>query len=693
LRITGDAFGIVAGALDAFAGVLGGLQDRMRPVAARAPGLWAAVQAARGRVDAAGAADRRHAEEVADRAGDDARPDTYRSDSAAASTALGEAQRQWDECVGQASGLRGELDAAVGACVGQIASAKEMRFKENPKWYDIGGHFTNFVREHKDVLQQLSGALKIVSLVAGLLAFIPVLTPIMAPIALGTALAASAIDLSVYAATGEGSLKMILIDVGLNLLPGVGRVARMGAGALRGTRVATAFSSVATRGRNMLSVARWGLASPRANGIEAARRLIRMDPIDIASGDMVLRQTDVALPGLLPLVLSRTHISSYRLGSLFGRSWASTLDQRLEADEAGVYVAIADGMTLIYPRPADREPVLPVEGPRWRLRRLDPDAYAVEEPTSGWTWHYSRPPDTGQPPSIPVQWPLTAITDRLGQRIDVVRAADGTPVEVRHSGGYRVGVEVTGNRVTALRLIEDDEHATLLIRFGYNAAGDLTEVINSADLPLRYEYDIEGRITEWADRNGTRYGYEYDEAGRCVATTGTGGCLTGRLRYDHGATTVVDSYGHATVYRINDLIQVESETDPLGNVTRYTWDRYDRKLSQTDPLGRTTRFRYDEEGNQVEIVRPDGSRTFAVYGPMGRPVEVVDYDGGRWRREYDERGNLTTVRDPAGSMTRYGYGDSGHLAEVIDPTGRTTRVGTNASGLTGSWPRPAPGAR
>src|SRR5262249_53882984 len=215
-----------------------------------------------------------------------------------------------------------------------------------PKWWDVGGQFTNFVRDHKDALRKLSGALKIVSLVSGVLAFIPVLAPVMGPIAVGSGLLAGAIDLSVYAATGEGDLTGILVDIGLNLLPGVGKRARVGGDALRGTGVVSAFSSVANRGRNMMSVARWGLSDIRGNGVEALKRLVRLDPVDIASGAVVLGQTDVHLPGPLPLVLSRTHLSSYRMGSWFGRSWASTLDQRIEIDERGVYFATGDGMTL-----------------------------------------------------------------------------------------------------------------------------------------------------------------------------------------------------------------------------------------------------------------------------------------------------------------------------------------------------------
>ncbi|MFC7547919.1 nucleic acid/nucleotide deaminase domain-containing protein [Plantactinospora sp. GCM10030261] len=238
LRITGDAYAKVAGGLTTFAGVLESVQERMGPVAARAPGLWEAVRAARGRVERAAEADAAHEREVADRPAGAAGPDSYRSDGAAAGVALARAQREWDACVAQANGLRGEHAAAVRDCVRVINEAKGMRFTENPKWWDLKGQFTNFVRDNKELLKKLSGALKIVSLVAGLLSFIPVLAPVMVPLAIGTALAASAIDLSVYYATGEGSLKTILIDVGLNLLPGVGKLARLGMGAMRGGQVA-----------------------------------------------------------------------------------------------------------------------------------------------------------------------------------------------------------------------------------------------------------------------------------------------------------------------------------------------------------------------------------------------------------------------------------------------------------------------
>ncbi|PWK64417.1 hypothetical protein BCL76_11561 [Streptomyces sp. CG 926] len=65
-------------------------------------------------------------------------------------------------------------------------------------------------------------------------------------------------------------------------------------------------------------------------------KICKGDPVDVATGDMVLQHTDLSLPGVLPLTLTRTQLSGYRWGHWFGRSWASTLDERIEVGPDGV---------------------------------------------------------------------------------------------------------------------------------------------------------------------------------------------------------------------------------------------------------------------------------------------------------------------------------------------------------------------
>ncbi|MEU4476402.1 DUF6531 domain-containing protein, partial [Micromonospora sp. NPDC023888] len=408
---------------------------------------------------------------------------------------------------------------------------------------------------------------------------------------------------------------------------------------------------------------------------------------DVASGEVVLTQTDAELPGLLPLVLSRSHLSSYRVGRWFGPSWASSLDQRVEVDDHGICFVAEDGMVLTYPTPASGEaPTLPETGPRWPLSPTA-DGYRVDQPETGRALHFQAVPEhpEAEGEGDPVQvLPLGAVTDRNGHRIDL-EWHDGAVTEIRHSGGYRIAVDTLHGQVAALSLLdaEPSGDARTLVRFGYDEAGHLTEVINGSGLPLRFAYDDEGRLTNWQDRNEQEYRYTYDDQGRCVAATGSGGYLSARLHYDpvERKTAVGDSLGYTTIYDLTERGQVQRVTDPLGNVTAFTWDSFDRKLTETDALGRTTRWSFDDDGNLVEVTRPDGSRALASYNDVHQPVVVTGVDGAVWRREYDERGNLTMVNDPIGAVTRCRYDALGHLTEVTDALGNTLLVTTDPAGL------------
>lgn len=404
------------------------------------------------------------------------------------------------------------------------------------------------------------------------------------------------------------------------------------------------------------------------------------DPIDPVTGDVVYTETDVELLGALPLVLDRTHLSSYRAGGWFGPSWASTLDQRIEIADDGVWFASADGMLLLYPSAAEAEEALPEEGPRWPLNGSRHDGYVITNHQSGHTMHFARTDS-----SAPSTMPLTAITDRAGHRIDVGRDTSGAPAEIRHSGGYHLGVGTSNGRITALRLPQGarDGSDLTLMRYRYDDDGNLAEVVNESGISMRFGYDEAGRMTGWTDRNGTEYEYVYDEQGRCVRAEGTAGYLSGTFAYDtdNNATTYTDSLRNTTTFQMNDHGQVVRKIDTLGGTTAFEWDLYDNLVVETDPLGRTVRHRYDSYGNPTMLARSDGSHTSVDYDDLGLPVTVVDPDGAVWRQEFDTAGNLTLLTDPTEATQRYGYDARAHLVSATDALGSTSSIECDRAGL------------
>ncbi|HEX5496054.1 MAG TPA: hypothetical protein VFX70_15910 [Mycobacteriales bacterium] len=259
LDVTGQAYSTVASALDAFAGSLSGLQTRMRPLASRAPGLWQALQAAQGRLDSAGSADTRHSQALAaqaltDPGGQSTPPDTYHSDTPAASAALSTAQREWNDCLGQARKVKSDLTKAINTCVNTINAAADTRFKHNPHgWGALVSGFKNFVKDHVAGLAKLSGVLKLVSGIAGVLSFIPVIGEAALVVSLVAGGAALAIDASIKFATGKGSWTSILVDGALMAVPfGLGK----GVEALRGARGAEALAEDARVAENVTDAGR-----------------------------------------------------------------------------------------------------------------------------------------------------------------------------------------------------------------------------------------------------------------------------------------------------------------------------------------------------------------------------------------------------------------------------------------------------
>ncbi|MGR3939476.1 putative T7SS-secreted protein, partial [Streptomyces sp. BRA346] len=240
------------------------------------------------------------------------------------------------------------------------------------------------------------------------------------------------------------------------------------------------------------------------------------DPVDLATGKMYLPQTDVSLPGALPLVFRRQVESGYRVGRWFGPSWSSTADQRLEIDAEGVVFVSEDGLLLSYPHPAPDVTTLPEAGPRWPLERDPHGDYTLTDPATGHVRHFAGPLDV-DPGGDGVAL-LEQISDRSGHWITFEYDAEGTPTALAHSAGYELKLSTAEGRITALHLAgaAEDGGDQELIRYAYTD-GNLTGVTGSSGLPLRFEYDEERRVIAWVDTNDRRYDYAYDNQDRCIA--------------------------------------------------------------------------------------------------------------------------------------------------------------------------------
>ncbi|MFF8776907.1 DUF6531 domain-containing protein [Streptomyces sp. NPDC015140] len=592
-----------------------------------------------------------------------------------AQSAVDSAQSALDAAKKMAEDARKMREDAARDAKNKIDEASDAGIQNRSWWEDVGDWFS-------DNWDTIVAVCKVVVAVVGIVAMI-IGGPILGAIVLVAALVVLADTLNKYA-KGQASLW----DVGLaalDCIPGMKGLTTLG-GLAKGAKALgkTGLKGMALSARGVAKNAKTAVADGAKGAYNRLKSKIKGcgDPVDVATGEMFLVETDVSLPGTLPLTFTRRAASGYGCGWWFGPSWSSTLDQRLEMDEDGIYFVTEDGMILVYRVEDSAEgPWLPEAGPRMPLKREADGTYRVDDLLTGLSRRFAPRPD-----GIAC---IISITDRNANSITFDYDGSGAPVGIRHSGGYHLTLTTVEGRVTALQLVGAEDCSNTVVRRYCYSDGNLTDVVNSSGLALTFTYDERLRVTSWTDRNGHRYAYVYDDHGRCVSQTGEAGHVAGTFTYDEEISAWpgcrVTSYtttDHAvTRFVVNDDSQVIAEIDPLGHCTRAEYDEHHHLLSRTDALGHTTRYENGTVGRPTRVSLPDGGMVNVEYNALHLPIRVDLPDGTRWRHVYDERGNRVSSIAPDGARTRFAYDDRGSITSMTDPLEVTTAVRCNSAGL------------
>ncbi|NEB32383.1 hypothetical protein G3I62_25375 [Streptomyces sp. SID14446] len=601
--------------------------------------------------------------------------ESAQSDVTTASNALDAAKKM-------AADARTMREEAARDAKSKIDEASDAGIHNRKWWEEVGDWFS-------DNWDTIVAVCKVVVAVLGIIAMI-IGGPILGAIVLIAALVVLADTLNKYA-KGQASLWDVAFAAldcipgmkGLTTLGGLAKGLKGGLAAMKGLKGGLKGMSLAARGlgknaRGMLADGAKGAYNRLKSKIKGCG-----DPVDAATGQMFLAETDVSLPGVLPLVFTRRVASGYRSGWWFGPSWTSTLDQRLEIDEQGIVLVTEDGLLLEYPLlDASAAAAHPEAGPTWPLTHLESGGYRVEDPIAGLSRHFAAPRE-----GVAL---LERVTDRNHNSIEFVYDAEGTPLEIRHSGGYTLCLTVEDDRVTALDLIggEKGHSSVSLKQYGY-ADGNLTSVVGSSGLPMEFTYDEQLRVASWCDTNGYRYEYAYDDRDRCIAQGGESGHMSNTFTYDASlaewpgchVTEVRSADGATSRFVVDDRSLVIAEIDPLGAVVGTTYDGNQHVISSMDQLGSVTAMVNNALGQPVSICRPDSSVVRIEYNHLNLVAAIHLPDGGSWEYSYDPQGNCVAITDPAGGVERCAYTESGHSAAVTDALGYTTSVLCDSAGL------------
>ncbi|ENL7132028.1 RHS repeat protein [Escherichia coli] len=451
------------------------------------------------------------------------------------------------------------------------------------------------------------------------------------------------------------------------------------------------------------------------------------NPVNPLLGAKVLPgETDLALPGPLPFILSRAY-SSYRTRTpapvgVFGPGWKAPFDIRLQIRDEGLILNDNGGRSIHF------EPLFPGEisysrseslwlarggvaeqhssqplSALWQVLpedvRLSPHVYLATNSLQGPWWILSWPErvpgaDEVLPPEPPAYRVLTGVVDGFGRTLAFHRAAEGdvagAVTGVTDGAGRRFHLVLTTQAQRA-EVFRKQRATSLSSPAGPRSASSSSFSSAFPDtLPAGTEYGADNGIRleavwlthdpAYPDEQPTAplARYTYTASGELRAVYDRSGTQVRGFAYDaeHAGRMVAHHYAGRpeSRYRYDDTGRVTEQVNPEGLDYRFEYGQ--DRVTITDSLNRREVLYTEGEGGLKRVVKKehaDGSITRSEYDEAGRLKAQADAAGRR--TEYSlhmASGAVTAVTYPDGLRSSREYDEKGRLAAETSRSGETT---------------------
>lgn len=457
------------------------------------------------------------------------------------------------------------------------------------------------------------------------------------------------------------------------------------------------------------------------------------DPVDLSTGQFVYTKTDMSLPDVVPINLTRTYIANDSLSRAFGIGFTQSYDIFL----------VGDTFPYTY-----QEMILP-SGSRIRFDRIsagtswtdavyistspDPIFYGATlhfNPNNTWSitrkdgMVYVFPESFGQTKSqcqaviqiIDRHGNKTKL-DRTGCNLTQITSPNGRFIQLQYDSSGRVTTatdnigrttQYTYDPVGRLSTVTDLNGG--VTTYTYTDQNELATITDARGITyLTNQYDANGRVVQQTQGDGSTYLFSWTLSGNANQThyyqngTVTSGTLfaqtncwngTNYNRYDPSCqegylplvtqVDITDPRGYVRRVQFGPSGYKSSDTHALGQpeqqTVTYSYYADNSLKSVTDALGRTTSYDYDALGNRIRTTYLDGtanaSTTSFTYEPLFQGMATVtDPLGHTSTFGYDASGNLTSVTDPLNHQTSMTYNANGQIATIADALNNTVQMG------------------
>jgi RHS repeat-associated protein len=449
------------------------------------------------------------------------------------------------------------------------------------------------------------------------------------------------------------------------------------------------------------------------------------EPVDLSTGLFLYTKTDLTLPDVIPLTLTRTYRQMDPVSRAFGIGTTHPYDIFLWTpdQDVDIYLILPDGGRIhfaggvctsdptsfygatITPEPNSDNPT------SWVIKKKDGTVLTF-------------PASFGA--SSPQQEAIIGYQDRYGNTLTFTRDSKSNLTEISSPNGRYLQFTLDSSG----RITQATDNIGRVGSYAYNSAGVLSTVTDADGGITTYTYDANNNMLTLTDpRKITYLTNQYDSNNRVMKQTTADGA-TYQISYTLNSSgsvteatltdprnnvrqTAFDSNGYtvsdtravgtsdqeATTFTRSLSTELISDTiDPLNRDTHYTYDSlgntlsvtqlyntsgavtasftYDPTFSQvtsiTDPLNHTTNFTYDSFGNLTTLTDPLNHHWTFTYNTLGQPLSATDPLTNKTTFT-DSNGDLASVTDPLGRITLLARDGAGRLLSLTDPLGAVTQ--------------------
>ena len=408
------------------------------------------------------------------------------------------------------------------------------------------------------------------------------------------------------------------------------------------------------------------------------------DPVQTITGEFYIDETDLALPGPLPLALRRNYSSQNLADNQFGTGWKFSIMPYLSvtAGNTNIYAADMDGAVLAYAQ-------TPTNASVW-LPTLAANPQLDNNTTAGAGGLANR------------------LRDRIVQTVNgsttnyTLNGADGS---TRNFQVMTFNNGVLNQTRPYLQKWTDSRGNYYTFTFGMNSMqpnfGEVTRIQCSNGNYLGFDYDVYSHIVDAYSGDGRRLIYNYDQYGDLVTVT-LPDETTRSYVYQHASQAVTNGNAYYSTHLVIE------EDKPDGRVLQNFFDSQRRVTNQLSTAGagltpvRTATFIFANnyaltnsftnaisgytlivDGyNHTNRYDYTNSLITKITDPLNLTVQQTWYADNATAPGYPR--SVATRTDKRGLVTQYQYDSNGNVTNAVvtgDLTGDgiTTQTATNTA--------------